>query len=497
MFRKISNLVNVNAFNKLNHPKTNLRFVSKFCTTSTLRAISPYDGRYAKQCDPLRDYFSEFALMKYRVLVEIHWFQCLFQKKIVTSETNDLDKIVDNESQFLNSLFDNFNLDHGKRIKEFEKITNHDVKAVEYFLKEQIGKNKNLENLTEFVHFSCTSEDINNLSYALMLQNALKNVIFPKIEELLSVLKKLSLKHADTPMMCRTHGQSATPSTVGKEIANFAYRVENQLKLCKTIELTGKFNGATGNLNAHVCAYPEKDWLKISEEFVEGLGVKWNPYTTQIEPHDSLANICVLLSVLNIQLTDFSRDMWGYIMLGYFKQKAVEGEIGSSTMPHKINPIDFENAEGNFSVANSLLVGFSQKLPSSRFQRDLSDSTVLRNLGLAFSGCLQSYQSLLKGLNRVDVNEDALNTELDSHYELLAEPVQTIMRRYGCENPYEQMKEFTRGKTVTQEDFIKFITNTDLPEKEKQKLLNLKPHNYLGLAPSLAKNVTGNLEQLK
>eukprot|EP00494_Astrolonche_serrata_P034502 UN34771 len=259
-----------------------------------------------------------------------------------------------------------------------------------------------------------------------MLKNALNDVIFPKLEELIGVLTELSIKNADIPMMCRTHGQSATPSTVGKEIANFVYRLQNQLKLCKMIKLQGKFNGATGNLNAHVCAYPEKDWLNISKEFVQGLDIEWNPYTTQIEPHDSLANVCVLLSVLNTQLADFSRDMWGYIMLSYFKQKAVKGEIGSSTMPHKINPIDFENAEGNISVANSLLVNFSQKLPSSRFQRDLSDSTVLRNLGIAFSGCLQSYQSLLKGLSRVDVNESTLSDELDNHYELLAEAVQTI-----------------------------------------------------------------------
>jgi len=456
---------------------------------STLKAISPIDGRYSKACDPLRNYFSEYALMRYRVFVEVQWFKKLFQADIIKSNSCDLKQLVQNEDDFLQKLCENFDIKDAEQIKDIERTTNHDVKAVEYYLKHRFSENANLEGLKEYLHFSCTSEDINNLSYALMLRDSLHILIFPKIEEVIAELTEMSEKYADVPIMCRTHGQSATPSTVGKELANFVYRISRQIELCKSIPILGKFNGATGNFNAHMVAFPEKDWLQISRDFVEGLDISWNPYTTQIEPHDSLANLCVLLSVLNTQLLDFSRDMWGYISLGYFRQKAVAGEIGSSTMPHKINPIDFENAEGNLGVANALLLHFATKLPVSRFQRDLSDSTVLRNVGPALASCLQSYSSILKGLRRVDVNEERLHSELESHYELLAEPVQTVMRRYEMKDPYEQLKEFTRGKTVTADDFHKFIESLEMPEKEKARLLKLTPATYLGLAPQLASSI--------
>jgi len=456
---------------------------------SSLRAISPVDGRYSKACDPLRDYFSEYALMKYRIYVEIQWFKKLFHNGIIQSNSRNLKDIIVKEDAFLEDLCKNFNLENAEWIKESERVTNHDVKAVEYYLKHRFGENENLEEFKEYLHFSCTSEDINNLSYALMLRDSLQKLIFPKLEEILEELTTMSEQYADIPIMCRTHGQSATPSTVGKELANFVFRISRQLEMCKSVKILGKFNGATGNLNAHTVAFPEKDWLEISQDFVEGLDISWNPYTTQIEPHDSLANLCVLLSVLNTQVLDFSRDMWSYISLGYFRQKAVAGEIGSSTMPHKINPIDFENAEGNLGLANASLIHFATKLPISRFQRDLSDSTVLRNVGSAFANCLQAYGSVLKGLRRIDVNEELLRAELENHYELLAEPVQTVMRRYEMKDPYEQLKEFTRGKTVTVEDFHRFIQSLELPDDEKSRLMKLTPATYLGLAPQLASSV--------
>lgn len=365
-------------------------FAAKLITEVTpLTAISPIDGRYSKACHSLRAYFSEYALMRYRVQVELQWFNLLFAQNIVQSDPETI-KRVESQKEWLEKVFEDFSVEDGTRVKEIEKVTNHDVKAIEYFLKEKFDTNPELKDLKEYLHFSCTSEDINNLAYALMLHSSMKEVMLPALKDLQQTLALLATELADVPMLCRTHGQSATPSTMGKEIANFAYRINQQIKHLERIVPSGKFNGAVGNLNAHIVAYPDKDWIEISKQFVEGMGITWNPYTTQIEPHDTVAELSLCLSLVNTIMIDFSRDMWMYISLGYFTQKNVKGEIGSSTMPHKINPIDFENAEGNLGMAISLFTHFAQKLPISRFQRDLSDSTVLRNVGVAFSYSLQS-----------------------------------------------------------------------------------------------------------
>ena len=374
-------------------------------------------------------------------------------------------------------------------MKDIENKTKHDVKAVEYYLKNKFEEHKGLKKKKEFLHFTCTSEDINNLSYALMLKNAIDNILLPKLEKLIGIIRERAHEYADIPMMSRTHGQSATPTTVGKELANFVFRVDRQIKVLKLIRPLGKFNGAVGNFNAHIVTFPDTDWEKLAQKFVESLGIEYNPYSTQIEPHDSLAQISNSFALANTILIDFSRDMWGYISLGYYKQLTVAGEVGSSTMPHKVNPINFENGEGNLGLANSIFGFFTSKLPISRFQRDLSDSTVMRNIGVAFAYSISAYAALERGMARIEVNEENVMSELDSHYELLAEVIQTVMRKYEIENPYEKLKEFTRGKTVTKEDFVKFINGLELPEKEKKSLLGLTPSKYIGLAPKLAKNV--------
>ncbi|CDW89759.1 adenylosuccinate lyase [Stylonychia lemnae] len=467
------------------------RFFStqKITQINQLTAISPIDGRYARQSHELRNFFSEYALMRYRVFVELEWFKRLFQEQITGFSDKEIQFIIE-QQPFLDKIFSEFSLEDAERVKQIEATTNHDVKAIEYFLKEKFDLNKEgLAKYKEYLHFSCTSEDINNLAYALMVHHSLREVVIPSMQNLFGKLDSLAQQYAEIPMMSRTHGQSATPTTVGKELANFAYRINRQLKELEKIIPTGKFNGAVGNLNAHKVAYPERDWLKISQKFVEGLGIEWNPYTTQIEPHDTIAQISLNISLTNTILIDFSRDMWSYISLGYFKQKNVKGEIGSSTMPHKINPIDFENAEGNLGMANALFTHFAQKLPISRFQRDLSDSTVMRNIGVAFSYTMQSVKALEKGLSRVEINEEVLKNELDSHYELLAEPVQTVMRKYDIPNPYELLKEFTRGKKVEKSDYLKFVEQLALPEVEKQMLRDLTPQSYIGYAAELARSV--------
>ena len=458
-----------------------------------MTAISPLDGRYANSVNELRPYFSEFALQRYRVYVELEWYKLLFKDKIVSQDDKTIE-FIQSRHEYLDSIFTNFDEDAGDRVKTIEKTTNHDVKAIEYYLKEKFDEDgTKLGDLKEYLHFSCTSEDINNLSYSLMLHHSMQEVMLPQLRSLLDRLEKISDEYSEIPMMCRTHGQSATPSTVGKEFANFAYRLRRQIHKLENIEILGKFNGATGNLNAHKVAFPDRDWLNISKNFVEGLGITWNPYTTQIECHDGVAELCLSFSLINSILIDFSRDMWGYISLGYFKQKNVAGEIGSSTMPHKINPIDFENAEGNLGLSISMFNHFAQKLPISRFQRDLSDSTVMRNLGNAFSFSMQSYKSFEKALNRIAVNENVLRQELQVHYELLAEPVQTVMRKYeDIKDPYEKLKEFTRGREtpITTLEYEEFIQSIDgMPQSEKDNLKMLTPERYTGYASYLAKNV--------
>jgi adenylosuccinate lyase len=399
---------------------------------------------------------------------------------------------IDKHNEILDKIIDNFSIEDAERVKEIEATTNHDVKAVEYFLKEKFDEHEFLKKRKEFLHFTCTSEDINNLSYAIMVNNAIKEVMLPKLESLISKIENMAHEYADIPMMSRTHGQSATPTTVGKELANFAYRVNRQIKEIKDITPLGKFNGAVGNFNAHIVVFPDLDWQEISQRFVESLGIAYNPYSTQIEPHDSIAQISNSFSLANTILIDFARDMWGYISLGYFKQQTIKGEVGSSTMPHKVNPINFENGEGNLGLANAMFGFFTSKLPISRFQRDLSDSTVMRNIGVAFAYSIGAYAALERGMARIEVNKEVLLEELEDHYELLAEVIQTVMRKFEIENPYEKLKEFTRGKNVNKADFVDFINKLELPEKEKEQLLELTPAKYIGLAPELAKNVNSS-----
>ena len=451
----------------------------------SLTAISPLDGRYQGKTDSLRGIFSEFGLLKFRVIVEIRWLQKLAQhpqiKEVPTLSTNTI--------EYLNNIITHFSLDDAKRIKAIESITNHDVKAVEYFLKEKSTEIAELENIAEFFHFACTSEDINNLSHALMLKTARDTVILPEWKNIINEITTIAKQYQSTPLLSRTHGQPATPTTVGKEMANIAYRLNRQFKQLQQSEILGKINGAVGNYNAHIVAYPEVNWQQFSEEFVTSLGLDWNPYTTQIEPHDYIAEIFDNISRFNTILIDFNRDVWGYISLNHFKQRTVEGEIGSSTMPHKVNPIDFENAEGNLGLANAVMAHLGTKLPISRWQRDLSDSTVLRNLGVGLGYCLIAYSSTTKGLSKLEVNEDHLLEELNQNWEVLAEPIQTVMRRYGIEKPYEKLKELTRGKRVDEAAMHAFIANLDLPEQEKERLQQLTPANYIGIAEQLVKEL--------
>ena len=443
-----------------------------------LTAISPVDGRYGSKTAALRDLFSEYGLIKHRVLVEVRWFQALACSNEIP-EVPDLDESALN---VLNGIVDNFSLNDAERIKTIERTTNHDVKAVEYFLKEKIQGNAMLEASSEFLHFACTSEDINNLSHGLMLKAGRENVLLPAMDEIIDNLTKQAQAFAAQPMLSRTHGQTASPTTVGKELANVVYRLRKQRKLVANTEIYGKANGAVGNYNAHYSAYPEINWPVFSQQFIESIGLKINPFTIQIEPHDYMAEMFDAISRFNTILIDLSRDIWAYISNAYFKQKTIAGEIGSSTMPHKVNPIDFENAEGNLGIANALFNHLSQKLPVSRWQRDLTDSTVLRNLGVGFAHSLIAYQSLLKGLNKLEINVDVIEADLNSSWEVLAEPIQTVMRRYGIENPYEKLKELTRGKAITQAAFQEFIQTLDIPADARDNLLKLTPLNYIGNA---------------
>jgi len=450
-----------------------------------LTALSPLDGRYASKVEALRPIFSEFGLMHRRVQVEIEWLLALAaEPKIAELPPFDAAQIAT-----LKAIADHFSVADGERIKAIEATTNHDVKAVEYFIKEKIGADAGLAQAKEFVHFACTSEDINNLSYALMLRDARQQVLLPQLDAVIAGLRELAHTNAALPLLSRTHGQTASPSTLGKEVANVVARLERQRKQLVAVEVSGKINGAVGNYNAHVITYPELDWQGFSRRFVESLGLDYNAYTTQIEPHDNVAEYCDAVRRANTILIDLARDIWGYISLGYFKQTLKAGEVGSSTMPHKVNPIDFENAEGNFGLANALLGHFAEKLPISRWQRDLTDSTVLRALGTAFGHTLVALESLKKGLGKLNVNAERIAADLDASWEVLAEAVQTVMRRYGLPQPYEQLKALTRGHGITRESMREFIGGLDLPTEAKQRLLALTPGSYVGLAEIMAKDV--------
>ncbi len=449
----------------------------------TLTNLSPVDGRYADKVDSLRPILSEYGLIRFRVMVEVRWLQALSLEPLIA----EVPAFSDSAHEYLENLLTNFSLEDAERVKAIEKTTNHDVKAIEYFLKESIADVPELNKVSEFIHFACTSEDINNLSYALMLKQAKEEVLLPAMDGLIQRLWALANDFSAQPMLSRTHGQPATPTTMGKEFANEAARLQRQFEQLAKVELLGKINGAVGNYNAHVVAYPELDWPGFARHFVESLGLTFNPYTIQIEPHDYLAEFFQCLSRFNTILIDFNRDVWGYISLGYFIQKTVKGEVGSSTMPHKVNPIDFENSEGNLGLANALFSHLAEKLPISRWQRDLTDSTVLRNMGVGIAHTLISLQSSTKGLSKLELNPTALEADLDANWEVLAEPIQTVMRRYGVEQPYEKLKELTRGRRIDREDMRRFINSLEIPQAAKDRLLALTPRDYFGYAESLAK----------
>lgn len=452
---------------------------------STLRAISPADGRYANKVNGLRDIFSEYGLIRFRVLVEVRWLQCLADEPEI-AELGPLSSVM---KDVLNNIVDDFSQDDAERVKKIEATTNHDVKAVEYFIREKLGDGPETQPLKDFLHFSCTSEDINNLSYALMLRTARSDVLLPQMRELRNKLKGMAHDYADVAMLSRTHGQTASPTTMGKELANVVARLERIEKQFAGVEILGKFNGAVGNYNAHAITYPDIDWQALSHRFIESLGLQPNPYTTQIEPHDWTAEYCQALIRCDTVLIDFARDVWGYISLGYFKQRVARDEVGSSTMPHKVNPIDFENAEGNLGMATALFSHFAEKLPVSRWQRDLTDSTVQRNLGVAVAYLVIALQSLMKGVGKLQINEAAIREDVSEAWEVLAEAVQTVMRRYGIPNPYEKLKALTRGQAVTREDLHEFVQTLDIPDAEKERLLQLTPETYTGLAAKQARDV--------
>ena len=451
---------------------------------NTLTAISPVDGRYAGKCDELREITSEYGLIRNRVRVEVHWLEALARDKRIAEvplPSTDAAWILRNVSQ-------SFTLDGAMRIKEIERTTNHDVKAVEYYIKEQLEVNDELKAIGEFVHFACTSEDINNLSYSLMLKDARK-VMLPVMDRVIAAIKKGAHAQAAQPMLSRTHGQSASPTTVGKELANVVARLQRQRDQFAAVELLGKINGAVGNYNAHLAAYPDIDWAAFAKAFVESLELSWNPYTTQIEPHDCIAEYFHALMRFNTILLDFDRDIWCYISLGYFLQKTVAGEVGSSTMPHKVNPIDFENSEGNLGIANAVMDHMASKLPVSRWQRDLTDSTVLRNIGVGLAHSLIAYEASLKGIGKLETNAERINADLDNAWEVLAEPIQTVMRRYGIEKPYEKLKELTRGKAITAQALAEFVDGLDIPESERERLKAMTPGSYIGNATAQAKAI--------
>jgi adenylosuccinate lyase len=452
---------------------------------TSLTAVSPVDGRYGRKTETLRPIFSEYGLIRHRVLVEVRWLQALAAHTGIP----EVPALSEHASNLLDAIAANFNEEDAQRVKNIERTTNHDVKAVEYFLKEKISGNHELEAISEFIHFACTSEDINNLAHALMLREARGQVLLPQLDEIIHTITKLAHDNAELPMLSRTHGQPASPTTLGKEMANVASRLHRQRDQVAAVAMLGKINGAVGNYNAHMVAYPEIDWPVFSREFVTSLGLDWNPYTIQVEPHDYIAELFDAVARFNVILIDFARDVWGYISLGYFKQKTVAGEVGSSTMPHKVNPIDFENAEGNFGIANAIFNHLSMKLPISRWQRDLSDSTVLRNLGVGVAHSVIGYDSLLRGISKLEPNPARLAEDLDATWEVLAEAVQTVMRRYGVEQPYEKLKELTRGKGIDALSLKTFIEGLDIPQEAKDALSKLTPGGYIGNAAEQARSI--------
>lgn len=451
----------------------------------TLTNLSPIDGRYADKVEPLRAILSEYGLIYCRVRVEVRWLQALANEPAII----EVPALSAEANALLENILTGFSTADAERVKQIEKTTNHDVKAVEYFLKEKIAGNAELMAASEFIHFACTSEDINNLSYGLMVKAARDGVLLPQLRKIVAAIKAKAVEYADQPLLSRTHGQSATPTTMGKEFANVAARMERQLKALENVEILGKINGAVGNYNAHIVAYPEVNWPGFAQNFVESLGLAFNPYTTQIEPHDYLAEFFHALSRFNTVLLDFDRDVWGYISLAYFKQKTVAGEVGSSTMPHKVNPIDFENSEGNLGLANAVFSHLAEKLPISRWQRDLTDSTVLRNIGVGIAHTVIALQATLKGISKLEINPPALEKDLEDNPEVLAEPIQTVMRRYGIEKPYEKLKELTRGRRIDAESLAAFVNGLDMPDEAKQRLAALKPRDYIGYAAGLAKSI--------
>ncbi|MGO2234258.1 MAG: adenylosuccinate lyase [Marinomonas sp.] len=452
---------------------------------TSLNAISPIDGRYGSKTNVLRRSVSEYGLLRMRVIVEVRWLQALAKHPQIV----EVPALSNEASALLDQLADNFSEADAQAIKDIEKTTNHDVKAVEYFIKNKMADNAELAAISEFVHFACTSEDINNLSHALMLREALEEGITPELKNVIKAVQDLAIEHAEQSMLSRTHGQTASPTTVGKEMANVAARLSRQLKQIENVEFLGKINGAVGNYNAHLSAYPDVDWQAHAETFVTSLGLTWNPYTTQIEPHDYIAELYDAICRFNTILIDFDRDVWGYISMGFFKQKTIAGEIGSSTMPHKVNPIDFENSEGNLGIANAIMGHLSAKLPISRWQRDLTDSTVLRNLGVGLAHSLIAYQATLKGISKLEINAARLEADLNNAWEVLAEPIQTVMRRYGIESPYEKLKELTRGRTIDQATIEAFVDTLEMPEQAKAELKALTPSTYIGNAVAQAKAI--------
>ncbi|MGQ0657498.1 MAG: adenylosuccinate lyase [Chromatiales bacterium] len=449
---------------------------------SPLTGISPLDGRYADKTAELRPLFSEYGLIRHRVIVEVAWLKLLAG----CGELKEIPPLSERSGRLLEDIIARFDVCDAQRVKTIEATTNHDVKAVEYFLKEKLAGNSELEKIGEFIHFACTSEDTNNLAYALMLREARARVLLPRMDQIIAALVSLARATAAEPMLARTHGQPASPTTLGKEMAVFVHRLRRQREQLSAQPLLGKMNGAVGNFSAHLAAYPEVNWPALARGFVEGLGLTWNPCTTQIEPHDFMAELFAIIARFNTILVDLCRDMWGYVSLGYFRQQTVAGEVGSSTMPHKVNPIDFENSEGNLGIANALLAHLAAKLPVSRWQRDLTDSTTLRNIGTAIAQSLVAYQSCLKGLSRLAADQDALRADLEHSWEVLAEPIQTVMRRYGLETPYERLKELTRGQSVTRDALHQFIDSLALPEVEKRRLKAMTPAIYVGNAAAQA-----------
>ncbi|WP_018415061.1 adenylosuccinate lyase [Teredinibacter turnerae] len=452
---------------------------------SSLTAVSPIDGRYGSKTDTLREMFSEYGLIRSRVEVEVRWLQCLAAHPAI----NEIANLSAAANSLLDELVSNFSVAEAQAIKDIERTTNHDVKAVEYFIKSKFKGNVELEAVSEFVHFACTSEDINNLSHGLMLKGGRDQVLLPEIDAIIASITTLAEKYAAVPMLSRTHGQTASPTTVGKELANVAYRMQRQRSQIASVPLLGKINGAVGNYNAHLSAYPEVDWQSNAANFVESLGLQWNPYTTQIEPHDYMAELFDGIARFNTILLDFDRDVWGYISLGYFKQKAIAGEVGSSTMPHKVNPIDFENSEGNLGLANAMFGHLAAKLPVSRWQRDLTDSTVLRNMGVGFGYSMIAYASTLKGISKLEINAQALAADLDSSWEVMAEPIQTVMRRYAIEGAYEKLKELTRGQSINQQVMQDFVESLEIPADAKAHLKAMTPASYIGNAVAQAEAI--------